>query len=184
MKNTAFQHLKARGIGAGSIARWILEISNMPLGLQYLGKPSTHITNYIKKHIFKKNNTIPNNCVMVGDTIDTDIIFGNKSGLKTLLVLSGSTTRHHLTLNNKIFKVIDTLLKSNIIIDIDINNIDINNIIGKDLLNAYKSKQSLTQKAILKHNILSILYSNLISDDTYTKPTYIFDSLKALNSNI
>jgi hypothetical protein len=142
---------------------------------------------------------------MVGDTIDTDIIFGNKSGLKTLLVLSGSTTRHHLTLNNNIYNVITKLeyLDSNNPKYLDSNNPEYNevkNIIGKDLLTAYtiattKAKEAKeadaaakakaeAKEAILKHNILNILYSNLISDDTYTKPTYIFDSLKELNSNI
>ena len=33
---------------------------------------------------------------MIGDTINTDVKFGRNSGMKTLLVLSGVTTRQKL----------------------------------------------------------------------------------------
>eukprot|EP01027_Heterolobosea_sp_BB2_P007324 GEZU01010915.1.p1 GENE.GEZU01010915.1~~GEZU01010915.1.p1 ORF type:complete len:331 (+),score=100.08 GEZU01010915.1:117-1109(+) len=52
------------------------------------GKPSTFILDsLIKQHNLDRSRT-----VMVGDRLDTDILFGIKGGLKTMCVLTGVTT--------------------------------------------------------------------------------------------
>ncbi|XP_057818271.2 phosphoglycolate phosphatase 1A, chloroplastic isoform X4 [Cryptomeria japonica] len=53
-----------------------------------LGKPST----FMMDHVSKKFETDKSKICMVGDRLDTDILFGINSGCKTLLVLSGVTT--------------------------------------------------------------------------------------------
>uniref|UniRef100_A0A0N5AQ46 Phosphoglycolate phosphatase n=1 Tax=Syphacia muris TaxID=451379 RepID=A0A0N5AQ46_9BILA len=53
-----------------------------------VGKPSTFAFEYIAKHW----NLRPENALMIGDRLNTDICFGKENNLKTLLVLSGSHT--------------------------------------------------------------------------------------------
>lgn len=53
-----------------------------------VGKPSLFMMDYISKKFQIKKSEI----CMVGDRLDTDILFGKNGGCKTLLVLSGVTT--------------------------------------------------------------------------------------------
>ncbi|KAG9041082.1 hypothetical protein FS837_012763 [Tulasnella sp. UAMH 9824] len=69
--------------GAGSISAPLRYITKTaPISI---GKPNQAMMDTIKaKHHFDPTKT-----VMVGDRLDTDIIFGNKGGCSTLLVLTG-----------------------------------------------------------------------------------------------
>ena len=55
-----------------------------------LGKPHKTMLDCI----VSKNHLNPSKTCMVGDRIDTDIIFGLNGGMKTLLVLTGVTNEH------------------------------------------------------------------------------------------
>ncbi|KAI5083388.1 hypothetical protein GOP47_0003131 [Adiantum capillus-veneris] len=58
-----------------------------------VGKPSTFMMDYVSK----KFGITKSQICMVGDRLDTDILFGQNGGCKTLLVLSGVTTHGMLT---------------------------------------------------------------------------------------
>ncbi|XP_022724543.1 phosphoglycolate phosphatase 2 isoform X2 [Durio zibethinus] len=53
-----------------------------------VGKPST----FMMEFLLQKFHMSPSRMCMVGDRLDTDILFGQNAGCKTLLVLSGVTT--------------------------------------------------------------------------------------------
>jgi phosphoglycolate phosphatase len=53
-----------------------------------VGKPSTFMMDYLAN----KFGILKSQICMVGDRLDTDILFGQNGGCKTLLVLSGVTT--------------------------------------------------------------------------------------------
>lgn len=55
-----------------------------------MGKPNTPTFEYIRA----KYNIDPAKSLMIGDRCDTDILFGNRHGIDTLLVLTGV---HNLT---------------------------------------------------------------------------------------
>uniref|UniRef100_A0A2P2M9Q2 Phosphoglycolate phosphatase n=1 Tax=Rhizophora mucronata TaxID=61149 RepID=A0A2P2M9Q2_RHIMU len=57
-----------------------------------VGKPST----FMMEFLLQKFNMKTSQMCMVGDRLDTDILFGQSAGCKTLLVLSGVTTRSAL----------------------------------------------------------------------------------------
>lgn len=53
-----------------------------------MGKPNEFILDFlIEKEQLKKEE-----CIMVGDNLETDILFGQKGGIHTLCTLSGVTT--------------------------------------------------------------------------------------------
>lgn len=54
-----------------------------------VGKPEP----FLIDHIIKKYNLNPERTLMIGDNCKTDILLGKRSGFKTLLVLSGVTTK-------------------------------------------------------------------------------------------
>ncbi|GLU20635.1 hypothetical protein SLE2022_368250 [Rubroshorea leprosula] len=54
-----------------------------------VGKPST----FLMEFLLKKFQSSTSRMCMVGDRLDTDILFGQNAGCKTLLVLSGVTTQ-------------------------------------------------------------------------------------------
>lgn len=58
-----------------------------------VGKPSTFMMDFLSK----KFGITKSQICMVGDRLDTDILFGQNGGCKTLLVLSGVTTHGMLT---------------------------------------------------------------------------------------
>lgn len=58
-----------------------------------VGKPSS----YLIDHILEIERVQRSKICMIGDRLDTDISFGINNGLQTLLVLSGVTSRNHLS---------------------------------------------------------------------------------------
>eukprot|EP00981_Chlorochromonas_danica_P006636 scaffold1446_cov175-Ochromonas_danica.AAC.14 len=77
-------------VGAGGIVSAIMGCTNrQPL---VVGKPSSLMIDYIAEKY-----SIPRNRIcMVGDRLDTDILFGKDNGLHTVLTLSGVTTAARL----------------------------------------------------------------------------------------
>jgi len=57
-----------------------------------IGKPASTMLDCIKAKV----NFDPERTIMVGDRLNTDILFGQNGGLATLLVLTGVTTEHDL----------------------------------------------------------------------------------------
>ena len=57
-----------------------------------MGKPSPLMIDYLEQKLGLDKSRI----CMVGDRLDTDILFGTDNGLKSLLVLSGVTTEEKL----------------------------------------------------------------------------------------
>ncbi|MFV0441367.1 MAG: HAD-IIA family hydrolase [Lachnospirales bacterium] len=62
----------------------------------YMGKPEKHIFNSISNKV----NCSLDECIMIGDRLDTDIEFGISNGVDTCLVLTGTTNRTHLKNND------------------------------------------------------------------------------------
>lgn len=56
------------------------------------GKPSR----YYADQVFQQLKVLPERCVMVGDRLETDILLGINSGMKTALVMTGVTTSREL----------------------------------------------------------------------------------------
>lgn len=76
--------------GAGSIITCI-EISTNTKA-EIIGKPNT----FIIEHIIKSKHLDREQCIMIGDNLETDIAFGNAAGVDTLCVLSGVTHEHDI----------------------------------------------------------------------------------------
>lgn len=76
-------------IATGGLAKMIEDI----IGRQFMrfGKPDGQMFIYAYEHIKKYPGIIKNQILMVGDTLHTDILGGNKFGLDTALVLTGNT---------------------------------------------------------------------------------------------
>jgi phosphoglycolate/pyridoxal phosphate phosphatase family enzyme len=90
-------HFSGEGLwaGGGSMVAAVagcLEASAPPPTV--VGKPSP----FLLEHIMRVSGIgDPGRVVMVGDRLDTDILFGKNNGLQTLLTLSGVTTMQQLT---------------------------------------------------------------------------------------
>ncbi|KAI9156740.1 hypothetical protein LWI28_011416 [Acer negundo] len=67
---------------------------------QVVGKPSTFMMDYVAN----KFGILKSQICMVGDRLDTDILFGQNGGCKTLLVLSGVTSLSMLQSPNNTIK--------------------------------------------------------------------------------
>ncbi len=57
-----------------------------------VGKPSEHAMDVIRDEW----SLLPNNTIMIGDNIDSDIVLGNRMGYMTGLVMGGSTSKEDL----------------------------------------------------------------------------------------
>jgi phosphoglycolate phosphatase len=85
-------------VGAGAMVGAVIGCTNRQPNL--VGKPSSFIINYIAS----KHNLDLTKVCMIGDRLDTDVLFGRRNGLTTMLVLSGVTTLQMVhNGNNKIF---------------------------------------------------------------------------------
>lgn len=76
-------------VAIGGISRLIESVLNQKF-IRF-GKPDSQMFMYAFDDINKVGNYTKSDILMVGDTLHTDILGGNKFGLKTLLVLSGNT---------------------------------------------------------------------------------------------
>jgi len=76
-------------IAIGSIANMFEAVANRKFFR--FGKPDVGVFNYAFEILNKKNKISKREILMVGDTLETDIIGGNNFGIDTALVLSGST---------------------------------------------------------------------------------------------
>ena len=77
-------------IAAGALADMIERLT----GRQFLrfGKPDAQMFIFAYEHVQPVHPVDKGEILMVGDTLETDIIGGNKFGLDTVLVLSGNTS--------------------------------------------------------------------------------------------
>ncbi len=76
-------------IAIGSLSNMLENVSNRKFFK--FGKPGVRIFEYAFEKVNKKRKIAKRDVLMVGDTLDTDIIGGNVFGIDTALVLSGST---------------------------------------------------------------------------------------------
>ncbi len=76
-------------LAIGSISNMLENVSNRKFFK--FGKPGVRIFEYAYERANKKRKIAKREVLMVGDTLDTDIIGGNVFGIDTALVLSGST---------------------------------------------------------------------------------------------
>lgn len=67
----------------------------------HFGKPDSQMFMYAYDELNKTGSFSKNEILMVGDTLETDILGGNKFGVKTALVLSGNTSANdvHVAIN-------------------------------------------------------------------------------------
>lgn len=77
-------------IATGGIAKLLESV----LGRKFIhfGKPDTQMFNFAYEEIKKQGDFGKEDILMVGDTLKTDILGGNKFGIATALVLSGNTS--------------------------------------------------------------------------------------------
>jgi len=84
--------MKIRAIGNGAMADIVARSFDPPQVWLDMGKPSDALLGLLTS-VYKIDLR---RTLMVGDTVQTDIVFGNRGGMKTLLVLTGVTTREEL----------------------------------------------------------------------------------------
>ncbi|UZR98206.1 HAD-IIA family hydrolase [Chondrinema litorale] len=63
------------------------------------GKPDTQMFNFAYEYVLNTRLVDKNKILMVGDTLETDIIGGNKFGIDTTLVLTGNTPPEKAKMN-------------------------------------------------------------------------------------
>lgn len=78
-------------VGEGTILASIVAASGRSPTI--LGKPRAPMFDSIRLAF---PDVKPNRTMMIGDRLETDILFGNRQGLTTLLVFSGATTEKKL----------------------------------------------------------------------------------------
>lgn len=76
-------------IATGSIAKLVENVLNKEF--IHFGKPDSQMFMYAYEKLLEKHSIEKNDLLMVGDTLHTDILGGNKFGIDTVLVLSGNT---------------------------------------------------------------------------------------------
>ncbi|HKK44663.1 MAG TPA: HAD-IIA family hydrolase [Balneolaceae bacterium] len=83
-------------IATGSISKLVESILKQKF-IRF-GKPDSQMFMYAFDELNKTGNYAKKDILMVGDTLNTDILGGNKFGLKTMLVLSGNTRPENVDL--------------------------------------------------------------------------------------
>ncbi len=76
-------------VGTGGIAKLVENILNRKF--IHFGKPDSQMFMFAYNEILKEGDIHKDQILMVGDTLHTDILGGNKFGLDTALVLTGNT---------------------------------------------------------------------------------------------
>ncbi|TVQ68084.1 MAG: HAD-IIA family hydrolase [Balneolaceae bacterium] len=76
-------------VAIGGLSRLVESVLNQKF--MRFGKPDTQIFMYAFDNLNQYGTFEKQDILMVGDTLNTDILGGNKFGIKTLLVLSGNT---------------------------------------------------------------------------------------------
>lgn len=76
-------------VATGGIAKLVESMLNKKF--IHFGKPDTQMFMYAYEHLGGNGDINKEDILMVGDTLQTDILGGNKFGIKTMLVLSGNT---------------------------------------------------------------------------------------------
>ncbi len=76
-------------VGTGGIAKLVENILNRKF--IHFGKPDSQMFMYAYNQLLSEGDYTKNEILMVGDTLHTDILGGNKFGLHTVLVLTGNT---------------------------------------------------------------------------------------------
>ncbi len=90
--NTDLTYPVSRGkiaLAVGAISDMVEEIVRK--NFIRFGKPDAQMFNFAYEHVLKTRMVDKDKILMVGDTLKTDIIGGNKFGIDTLLVLTGNT---------------------------------------------------------------------------------------------
>jgi HAD superfamily hydrolase (TIGR01450 family) len=77
-------------VATGGIAKLVENMLNKKF--IYFGKPDSQMFMYAYAELNEYGTFLKNEIMMVGDNLHTDILGGNKFGVKTTLVLSGNTT--------------------------------------------------------------------------------------------
>ena len=100
-------------IATGGIAELVENI----LGRAFIhfGKPDSQMFMYAFEELNKTKNFNRKDILMVGDTLHTDILGGNKFGISTLLVLSGNTAKENVKTLVKSTGVIPDYLAQSIV---------------------------------------------------------------------
>ena len=83
-------------LATGSVAQLVESILNR--SFIHFGKPDSQMFMYAFDHLNRDGQYDKDDILMVGDTLHTDILGGNKFGLKTTLVLSGNTSSRNADL--------------------------------------------------------------------------------------
>ena len=76
-------------VAVGSLANMIERIVSK--SFIRFGKPDSQMFNFAFQHVLKDHDIQKEDILMVGDTLKTDILGGNKFGISTALVLTGNT---------------------------------------------------------------------------------------------
>lgn len=100
-------------IATGGIAQLVESI----LGREFIhfGKPDSQMFMYAYEQLPKTLNIRREDILMVGDTLHTDILGGNKFGINTLLVLSGNTRKENYETLVKASGVIPDFVSASIV---------------------------------------------------------------------
>lgn len=102
-------------IATGSLAMMVEKISKKKF--IYFGKPDSQMFMLAFEKILESKNLKRNEILMVGDTLNTDIIGGNKFGLSTALVLSGNTSEDQMRTYIKSTGIIPNYICQSIALD-------------------------------------------------------------------
>jgi len=86
--------VKIRPVGNGAMAQFLANCFDPVEEVHDMGKPSAELIGVLKHP--KGYNVDLSKAMMVGDTLQTDMVFGNRGKMKTLLVMSGTTTEREL----------------------------------------------------------------------------------------
>ncbi|RED98018.1 HAD-IIA family hydrolase [Marinoscillum furvescens] len=107
---------KQVAIAAGGIANMVQDI----VGKKFIkfGKPDAQMFIFAYEHSVKKGAVQDKEKIlMVGDTLTTDILGGNKFGLDTVLVLTGNTLEKHADTRISASGIIPTYICDSAVID-------------------------------------------------------------------